>query len=95
MSYGGYTPSVGYMLVICRNLYVYDKHFDCSGTATLVARRFEVEGNTMTSGAKETARDQLLVAAFMHTDVPAREDVGGGELEAMMIWSIFMTGDGW
>lgn len=49
----------------------------------------------MKSGSKETARDRLLVAAFADTGVPAREDVGGGELEAMMIWSVFMTGDGW
>jgi hypothetical protein len=38
--------------------------------------------------AKETARDRLLAAASEDTDVPAREDVGGGELEAMMIWSV-------
>jgi len=60
-----------------------------------VARRFEVEGNTMTSGANETTRYQLLVAAFVDMGMPAREDVGGGELDAMMIWGVYITGDGW
>jgi len=45
----------------------------------------------MTSGAKETARDRLLVAAFEDAGVPARENVGEGELEDMMIFSVFMT----
>ena len=66
-----------------------------TGTATLVARRFEVEGNTMTSGANETTRYRLLVAAFVDMGMPAREDVGGGELDAMMIWGVYITGDGW
>ena len=56
-----------------------------TGAATPVARRFEAEGDTMRSGENETARDPLLVAAFVDTGVSAREDVGGGELEAMMI----------
>ena len=57
-----------------------------TGAATLVARRFEAEGNTMTSGAKETMWDRLLVAAFVDTGVPARarEHVGGGEVEDVM-----------
>ena len=36
-----------------------------TGAATPVARRFEAEGDTMTSGAKETTRDRLLIAVFM------------------------------
>ena len=32
------------------------------GVATPVARRFEVEGDRMTSRVKQTARDRLLVA---------------------------------
>jgi len=60
-----------------------------------VARRFEAEGDAMTSVAKETVRDCLLVPAFVDTGVPAREDVGGGELEAMMRWSLFKTEDEW
>jgi len=51
-----------------------------TGAATSLARRFEAEGHKMTSEAKETARDRLLVAAFMDMGVPAREDVGSGEL---------------
>ena len=47
-----------------------------------------MEGDAMTSAAKEMARDRLLAAAFEDTGVPAREDVSGGELEAMMIWSV-------
>ena len=66
-----------------------------TGARTLVARRFVAEGDAMTSAAKETTRDRLVAAAFKVTVVPAREDVGGGELEAMMIWGILMTGDGW
>jgi hypothetical protein len=59
-----------------------------TGAATLVARHFVSEGDAMTLAAKETARDRLLAAAFEDTGVPAREGVGGGELEAMMIWSV-------
>ena len=59
-----------------------------TGAATPVARRFIAEGDAMTSAAKETARDCFLAAAFEDTGVPAREDIGGGELEAMMIWSV-------
>ena len=59
-----------------------------TGAATPVARRFVAEGDAMISAAKETGRDRLLAAAFEDTGVPAREDVGGGELEAMMIWSV-------
>ena len=55
----------------------------------------------MTSGAKEMARDCLLVAAFEDAGVPTREDVDEGELEDMMTCSfvmtciVVMTGDGW
>ena len=72
-----------------------------TGAATPVVRRFEAEGDAMTSGAKEMARDRLLVAAFEDAGVPAREDVDEGELEDMMTCSfvmtcsVVMTGDGW
>ena len=69
--------------------------------AATPVRRFKAEGNAMTSGAKEMARDCLLVAAFEDAGVPARDDVDKGELEDMMTcsfamtWSVVMTGGGW
>ena len=59
-----------------------------TGATTPVARCFVAEGDAMVSAAKDTLRDRLLAVAFEDTGVPAREDVGGGELEAMMIWSV-------
>ena len=67
MSYGGYTPSVGYMLVICRNLYVYDKHFHCSVSEVIPKYDWTrlADGRVRKQSAKaiENKRQEMEVAA--------------------------------